>query len=344
MDSAENIIKKRKHRWIDLYSNNQKPGAVIFIGQNYGAQPLPYPENKEKRIEFALNRYKIQMDSLEYIDDDRIPFITAYTGTEIFAGVFGCKISYPKNDMPFALPFVHNPAEAAKIKYPDLKNSPPIAEIFEIADKLKNAAPDALMQLPDIQSPLDIAALIWNKEDFFAAMYEDPQAVKDLVAMTEKFLTEFLDLWFERYGVECIAHHPDYYVPKGITFSEDEVGAISPEMFVEFSLGSLNRMSERYGDFTGIHCCADSRHQWDNFKSIKNLKLLNLNLTHTPNDFQKAYKYFEDTCVQMHSGPNVDDELYFNGKNMRVVIQDWANTREEAIEKSKRLREKYCKI
>jgi len=342
---VNSIIEKRKQRWIDLYENNQKSGALIFIGQNYGNAPLPYPENKNKRIEYSLNTYKIQMDAFEYMDDDKIPWVSPYTGTELFAGAFGCKIKYPGDNMPFALPFVFNPADAAKVKYPDLKNSPPIIEIFDIADKLRNSEPDALMHLPDIQSPLDIAALIWNKEDLFASMYEDPEAVKELVLMVEKFLTEFLDLWFERYGIEFVAHHPDYYMPYGITFSEDEVGAISPAMFGEFSLGSLNRLSERYGA-AGMHCCADSRHQWDNFKKIKNLRLINLNLTHTPDKFQYAYKYFENTCVQMHSGPNIDDELYFNrqNKNMRVVIQDWANTKEEAIEKSKRLREKYCNI
>jgi hypothetical protein len=130
-------------------------------------------------------------------------------------------------------------------------------------------------------------------------------------------------------------------MPRGITFSEDEVGAFSPEMFVEFSLGSLNRLSERYGGMAGMHCCADSLHQWDSFKKIKNLKLLNLNLTHTPEEHQNAYKYFENNSVQMHSA-NVSDEIYFNSKNMRAVIQDWASSKEEAREKSKRLREKYC--
>ena len=43
----------------------------------------------------------------------------------------------------------------------------------------------------------------------------------------------------------------------------------------------------------------------------------------------------------MHGGPNVDDDLYFNSQNMRVVIQDWADTKDEASEKCKRLREKY---
>jgi len=338
----ENIIKKRKQKWIDLYSDDKKSGALIFINQNYGARPLPYPENKSGRIEYSLNMYRTQMDLLEYVNDDKIPFVSPYTGTEIFAGAFGCRIHYPQNDMPFALPFVQNPREAAKIKYPDLKNSQIIADIIDTADKLKKAEPEALMQLPDIQSPLDIAALIWNKEDFFASMHEDPEAVKELVVMTEKFLIEFLDLWFSRYGTEFIAHHPDYYMPKGITFSEDEVGALSPAMFKEFSLCSLNRLSDRYG-MAGMHCCADSMHQWENFKKINNLKLLNLNLTHTPENFPKAYKYFENTSVQMHSS-NISDELYFNknmNKNMRVVICEWAADKTEAIEKSRRLREKY---
>jgi len=341
----DSIIQTKKQRWIDLYSNGDKPGAMILIGRNYGGRPLPSPQNKDKRIEFSLNMYKSMADEVEDVDDDKIPFLAPYTATEIFARAFGCKVQYPENDMPFAVPFVYNAKEAAKVKYPDLKNSPPVTEIFEIADQLRNSAPGALMQLPDIQSPLDISALIWNKEDFFVAMYEDPEAVKELVSMVEKFLMEFLDLWYERYGTDFIAHHPDYYMPNGVTFSEDEVGAVSSDMFKEFSLGSLNRLADRYG-LTGMHCCADSMHQWENFKLIKNLKLINLNLTHTPENFQKAYKYFQGVCVQMHSA-NIADEIFFDksqNKNMRVVIQDWANTKEEAIEKSKRLREKYCNL
>ncbi|MCL2160133.1 MAG: hypothetical protein FWH48_12060, partial [Oscillospiraceae bacterium] len=224
----ENIIQERKRRWRELYAAKGRKAAVILIGQNYGERPLPYPENKKARIEYGLNVYKTQMDSLEYKDDDQIPFVCPYTGTELFAAAFGCKVSYPAQSNPFALPLVRSSAEAAKIKYPDLKSAPPIAEIIEIADALKAAAPEALMQLPDIQSPLDISALIWNKEDFFAAMYEDPVAVTELVETVERFLAEFFDFWFMRYGTDFIAHHPDYYMPFGITFSEDEVGAIGP--------------------------------------------------------------------------------------------------------------------
>jgi hypothetical protein len=44
----------------------------------------------------------------------------------------------------------------------------------------------------------------------------------------------------------------------------------------------------------------------------------------------------------MHSA-RISDELWVREKNnMRAVISDWANTKEEAREKSKILREKYC--
>ncbi|MCL2096534.1 MAG: hypothetical protein FWH10_06485 [Oscillospiraceae bacterium] len=322
-------IRRRKQRWLDLYDG--KINSVLLLSLNCGERALPYPENKNKRIEYGINSYRIYLDAIEKNSgDDRVPALSPYTGTEIFARAFGCEVHYPGNDMPFALPFVKNSKDLAKVKYPDLYNSRTICEIVEIADKLREAEPDALMQLPDIQSPLGIAALIWNKEDFFASMYEDPEAVKELVAMTEKFLIEFLDFWFERYGGEFMAHFPDYYMPYGITLSEDEVGAVSPGMFREFSLGSLNRLSERYGMF-GMHCCADAEHQWEDFKNIKNLKLLNF--VHNPGVCEKAYIFFKDVCAQMHSA-NIDKEIFDKNKNMRVVISEWADNAEQAAEKS----------
>jgi len=333
-------IQKRKQKWKDFYDG--KINSLVLIGLDCGKRPWPYPENKTERIEYALNAYKLYLDSLEKVDDDRVPFIFPYTGTEIFARAFGCDVHYPDNDMPFALPCIHDAKELAKISYPELKNSASIIEIIEIADKLRYYAPEAIMQLPDIQSPLDIAALIWNKENFLIAMHDDPDAVKELIAMTENFLGEFLDMWFGRYGKDFIAHYPDYYMPYGITMSEDEVGAISPEMFREYSLDSINRLSERYG-MIGIHCCANSMHQWENFKLIKNLKLLNIVQNHEI--CQKAYVYFNDVCTQMHC-ENVDDGVFrkYGNKGMRVIIQDSAENAGIASEKSKAWRawqEKY---
>ena len=39
--------------------------------------------------------------------------------------------------------------------------------------------------------------------------------------MVKELMFEFLDEWFRRYGPSFMAHYPAYYMPNGITMSED---------------------------------------------------------------------------------------------------------------------------
>ena len=255
-------------------------GVIYFVETDRGAsnsasRPLPRPELIEKRIAWAYEEYVMRLEQSEWLADDRIPHLSPYTGTEIFAEAFGCKVHYPDNDMPFALPKFDSVAGVAALKTPEV-HATPLSNLFEIARRLRQkTGRDALLQLPDIQSPLDIAALILNKEAFYTAMIEEPEAIHEMVEMTKLLLTNFLDEWFSEFGHSYIAHYPSYYMEGGVTLSEDEVGAFSPAMFDKFVLGTLNDLSKKYGGI-GIHCCADSEHQWDNFLKVKNLKLLNL--------------------------------------------------------------------
>lgn len=193
------------------------------------------------------------------------------------------------------------------------------------------------MRLVDIQSPMDIAALIWNKNDIYIAIIESPEAVKELAAKVGELMVKFLDEWFARYGQEFIAHYPVYYMPQGITLSEDEVGAVNEEMFVEFYLPELVALSKRYGGI-GIHCCANAKHQWDNFIKVSDLRLLNL--VQPVNELQAAYDYFADHVPQMHSwfgnGPAWTwPEQY--PADARVVMETNASSRDEALELSEKL-------
>ncbi len=95
------------------------------------------------------------------------------------------------------------------------------------------------------------------------------------------------------------AHYPDYYLPYGVTMSVDEIGVVSKQMFNKFFLPELAELSQRYGGL-GMHCCANSRHQWENFKKIPGLWLLNLN---QPEDIlRQAYPFFADFAPQWHYG------------------------------------------
>lgn len=317
---------------------------VFLIHYNDFSFPDPtllWPSKKEERIEWAWKTYKRQMEQAEWLSDDMVPSLNVATGTEIFAEALGCKVYRPEDNMPFALPMITNPKEAAKLKSPELEESS-LMLLFDIADELKRRAGDgAILKLVDIQSPMDIVAQIWDKADLFISMIEEPELVKETAGKVRKLFFSFVDEWFSRYGREFIAHYPYYYMPQGMTLSEDEVGSVSTDMFEEFFLDELNEISARYGGL-GMHCCADARHQWDNFKKIDDLRLLNL--VQPDGLVREAYTYFGPHVAHMHSPTGTGRSDLMTGhmpndlpEGVKVVIQVDAETEEEALRLSEQL-------
>jgi hypothetical protein len=235
-----------------------------------------WPDRRDERIRWIVSEYDNQIKSLDWLESDFIPFADLITGTEIFAEALGCEVHRPESTMPFALPLVKTADQASAVEVPEIMDST-LSVQYEIADAVLDMLGEGtLLRLVDIQTPIDIAALIWDKEYFFTSLITEPEAVQTLIGKARDLQVEFLDRWKKQYGDEFIAHYPEYYMPTGITTSEDEIGSISPAMFEEYCSDDLNFLGERYGGL-GIHCCADARHQWANFRKIRSLKLLNLN-------------------------------------------------------------------
>lgn len=327
------LLAARKQRWIDLYDPARPPTRLFWIHYfpGLGERPWPYPDRIEARIEWAWRKYQIQLEQLEWLDDDSLPFLDVYTGTEIFAAAFGCEEHLPGSDMPFAMPLVHSAEEADRLEVPSL-DAPPLARLWTIARELRRrAGPGALLRTPDLQSPMDIAALIWDKATFYPALVEQPEAVTRLAEKIRRLLTQFLDAWFAEFGSEFIAHYPDYYVPRGVTLSEDEVGVVSPAVFRRFFLPELEELSNRYGGL-GMHCCANSKHQWEGFRQIPGLFLLNL--VQPPEVLRKSFPFFEGQCAQLPvwyaDGP-AEEWHRHHPPQRRLVFDLTANSREEAL-------------
>lgn len=334
-----NSLEARKQRWCDFLDLTKPPSLLYLI--HYDPDPVPppkpWPQLKEERIAWALREYERQREQMEWLRDDSIPFINPYTGTEILAEAMGCRVHRPEDNNPFALPLIHSAREVSRVRVPKLEETP-LMLLFEIADELRRrAGPEAVMKLVDIQSPMDIAALIWDKNNFYVGIYDAPEAVKELAAKVKELFFAFNDAWFARYGREFIAHYPAYYMPQGLTLSEDEVGSVNSAMFEEFYLPELVEISQRYGGL-GMHCCANARHQWANFKRIPHLRLLNL--VQPAEILREAWSYFAHHVAQMHSwsgdGPAWTwPQQYPAGA--RIVIQVEAKTRDEALELADRL-------
>lgn len=331
MNSIEKI-KIRKSRWTELLKSDGTINRIFLIDvENYiPVRPLLWKDKKQERLDWILKKYSIQLEMLEWLEDDKIPFLDMLTGTEIFAECFGCKISYPKDNTPFALSAISSSEDALKMKKPKLEDTP-LMFLFDMADELKKrAGNDVVFRLPDIQSPMDIVALIWDKNDFYIALLEEPDAVKYLSGLVRDLMIEFLDEWFLRYGKEFIADFPDYYMPEGVCLSVDEIGVINEKMFNEYFMPEISYISNHYGSL-GVHCCANAHHQWKNFKEVPHLKLLNL--VQPNNILIEAYDYFSSHCAQMHCW-NSDDPVWtwfdHMPHNSRTALQITVSNANEA--------------
>lgn len=323
----------RLQRWRDFMAGAPEVPYLYIIRWADPPQPkpLPRPENDTVRLEWAWNNYLAQLARMQWLADDSLAYLDCLGGTELFAEAFGCRVHYPSNDMPFALPLIHSAAEVGRLRVPSL-DAPALARQFKLADELvRRAGPEALVRTVDVQSPMDIAALIWDKNDFYMALLEAPQAVRELSAKVEELLTRFLEAWFARYGHEHVGHYPDYLMTGGLTLSEDEVGAVSPELFVELFLPELAGLSRHFGGI-GMHCCAHSRHQWDNFRRIPGLRLLNL--VRPPDQRQEAYRHFARHTQQWHDISSLADVQWLveNVPDSRAVLEVVAGSRTEAIQ------------
>lgn len=329
------VVDQRIEKWKDFVNpeSNQRFMLVVDIAPGLDdGRPLPWPQNKQKRIDFLWKKYQTMMQRLDWLDDDTVPYLDVLSGTEVFAEAFGCEIDRSEGQMPFALPLITKASEVHKIKIPDVMSSS-IAHQFEIADELrKRAGHDALVRMIDVQSPMDIAALIWEKTSFYTAIIEEPDAVKELATKIKEFIINFLDLWFERYGQSFIAHFPSYYMEKGVTMSIDEIGCVSNSMFDEFYHDEVSEISQRYGGL-GVHCCADANHQWKKLKQLPNFKLLNL--YRKPDELKEAFEFFKGDIAQWHNWEGEGEPWLWPAqvsKETRVVIQAEARDEEHAKE------------
>ncbi len=325
------LIEKRKQKWLDFYDLNSPINRLLLVSYSIDLKKTYNMKIREEKIESMYHRYMCSIENMEKLNDNTVPHIPISGGTGIFAQAFGCEIQRTASHAAFTMPLISDVSEWYKIKMPKLENVAHLMEFFDTADKLRaKVGDDLLFGLPDMQTPMDVVALIWDKNDLYAAMYDEENAIKELACMVKELMFEFLDEWFRRYGRDFIAHYPRYYMPYGITMSEDEVGIVSSDMFKEFYEEELHEFSNRYGAI-GIHCCADSKHQWENFKNIPNLKLLNINLKE--NDTKDAVKCFANTTAQLHNTV-VDIKDIENHEKIHLGNLLYAGDLDDAIQKA----------
>lgn len=302
--------KKNRQFLVDLFAGEFRGHAIIMdpLGK-----PFEKPDGDAAVSEAPVKDWlpcTLQMyeDRLRWhlmIGDDSVPWAGSWVGTEFFAACFGAPVKIDGQNIPFALPLVCTSEEADKLEAPSL-NVRLIERIFELYYLAQERlGTDVPVGVPDIQSPFDIAALIWRKQDMFIAMREEPEAVKRLVDKCYQLLTSFFTEFKKQFPICSMSHCPYAYGPEelGIWLSEDEAGSMSVRDFEEFCLPTLTRLSEDHGGLF-MHCCAAADHQYDNFNKIPNLR--GINRVFQAVGPRPAIKAFENRTVIMQAWWNLE--------------------------------------
>ncbi len=251
--------------------------TIRLIEANEGRGDFTVSDRPVKEwLGWALENYERRVAWHEAVEDDAIPYVKLSTGTQLFAAAFGCPVHQYDEDNPCALPIVSTAEEADAIEIPSL-DDPPLARVFELGRLVRErVGPEVPIGVPDIQSALDIAALIWRKENLFLAMIADPDAVQRLASKCQQLLIAFFERFRQELGEINYCHCPYAWAPpeQGVWLSEDEAGSISTRMFDQFCLPWLVELSETFGGLF-VHCCATADHQYPSFRRIPNLRGIN---------------------------------------------------------------------
>lgn len=289
----------------DLFSGPFRGHGVVVAENQFGlmdqqGDPSASDRPLQEWVGPTLKDYENQLAWLEKLGDDRIPVARTHTGTGVFSGAFGCTFHHFEGSAPVTLPLVNNAQEADALDVPDVWKMPATGRLLELAGMLRERlGPDVPISVPDIQSPFDIAALVWEKTDFLMSLHTESESVLRLVNKCEQVLMNFLDSLHEVAGKVNLCHlGMGMPSESGLWLSEDEVGCLSDDMFMNFCMPSLKRLSAKYGGLT-IHCCADADRHYPNFAKIPNLQGLN--------------RVFQKSGPQ----PAID---YFAGKTVLVVL------------------------
>ena len=84
-------------------------------------------------------------------------------------------------------------------------------------------------RVPDMQGPLNTASLIWDQQEFFMAMHEEPEAVHHLLDLVTNYLIAIFRYFKESYPRAELLSWPHYHMPQhlGVGMTEDLMPLLS---------------------------------------------------------------------------------------------------------------------
>lgn len=248
-----------------------------YFGFGNNHRPKEYWEDPSVMLKFQEDGFALHLNE---IDDDTVPYFMPWFGTGVLASAFGCPVKEAtgEGDDPAVYGYcIKDIKDIVKLRRPDPYRDGLMPKVLNFIEYAKNHS-DLPIGLTDMNSPLCTMMQMCGYENAIYWMYDEPQAIHDLMEIiTEAFINwvkvqkEHSGYAFnESGGLQGIAS------PKGVGvwISDDDLVSMTPEIYSEFAVPYYSKLFTEFGG-GHLHYCGNGNHQIENILKIKGVRAIN---------------------------------------------------------------------
>ena len=277
---GQRISDARRHlEKVWRHENHDRP-AVIFSDVNYalcGQYDIPDDYfNPEVMLRYQAAKIAYHM---EHIPDDYVPVLHPWYGTTVVPSAMGVRVVYPEKEDPcLGKPILEDPEDIRKLRKPDPYRDGQMPRVLGCIDHMKSCT-DIPVCVTDCQGPLNIALGLAGVENLFIWMYEEPEAVKELMRFCTDVLVDWVKVQKKHAGhpLDGAAYPHAIEMPVGfggVAFSDDDVVAMGTGMYREFVAPYNEQLIAAFGGGS-MHLCGSARHQLDTVAGMARIRAVN---------------------------------------------------------------------
>jgi|GEM_PF-2918575 Uroporphyrinogen-III decarboxylase len=273
-----------------------RPG--IIIEESHMDSTCAKNAKYENWLESELFKSKEFYKSLESERDDNIPALNCSLGTYVIPSVFGAGIrSFTDGRKYIAEPIIKTSMDIDKMKPLPIMETILGEQIKLVEYFVKETKGEYPIRMPDIQNPLGVAEMLWETNDFYMSLIEEPEKVHKLLEM----ITEVVIEYAARVKRACPSivpiSWPFVWAPtdKGIHLSDDTMSMVSPKMYEEFGVFYNNIISREFGGLM-LHSCTMDKRYFSSIAENEGLRSINFAAQYS-SDMSEIFGFFGGKTV-----------------------------------------------
>lgn len=275
-DEKKKIIESAWH----LEDTSEVP-FVIEIGPFHGATK-PFFDDPASEVKWNEDLHRMR----EGIYDYGSPNIKPNQGIGIVAAAFGCAYTVNDEADPWIKPIIReeNAADVYKLEIPDPEKNEIFKKVWKRIESLE-ALSSMPLRMVNVPSPLVTASMIWDYTSFIECLLIcNDEAHALLEKVTEATIIYIREQFRRIKNLFSVGHESSCPIPRfaGVRVSDDTAALLSPDLYREFGVKYLNKISREFGGVV-VHSCGDVQYVVPAMMEIEGLKGLDFTIPQVMN-------------------------------------------------------------